>query len=339
MSFVIDPFGFDPTGPLDPLTAYFYVTWMRVSYHDAWADRDKLKTLVGADEIEIFPVLNGRHTEIAHIPGGRAIVVVRGTDDNSLLHHLLLDRGQIQNPPHVGVIHRLIARLAEHVYRDIEDVLPDTWTAAGHSLGGAIVDLISEFGATKIVTAGAPRVGNSTYALSRDDRMCLRLTNNEDLVPKLPPAAENVIEHYVLISNLGVTGLQTFRHWGTRVNLFADGSYTRPPEIGTTQEAANHIIQLVQTGQWGISEHFQWEYARRLRAQIPVEFPTLGDPDFQGLDVLDKMNVTLNDFDEINWVVDPRDSDTLTSLRRHLNWRSVGGSENVNPPEVPFRCE
>lgn len=339
----IDPFGFSPAGPLDPLTAYFYATWMRVSYYgEPSSSRDSLKTLIGADSIEIFDSPTVHPTEVAHLPGGRAIVIIRGTDDNVLLTKLILARGQRQSAGHAGFIHRLISQIAERIWDAIRDTLPDEWTAAGHSLGGAVADLISEFGATRAVSCGAPRVGNSDYANSRNNAIYLRLTNAEDIVPKAPPAAVDVVDHAVLILELfgasPLLGLQTFQHWGTRVNLFADGSITRPPEIGTPREIAEHLSELFLSGTWGLNQHYIPEYLRRLRMQIPVRFPSGADPEFVGLQQLDAINVNLNGLEEVQWIIDPRDSSTLEELRRTMNWRAIANSENVGPPEDPFRC-
>ncbi|KAJ1945286.1 hypothetical protein FBU59_002352 [Linderina macrospora] len=154
-----------------------------------------------------------------HMQRQEIVIVYRGTT------HLLDVLGdsqviQTQWPEHVGEsrVHSgfVAAYLAsrEHMRNALKVLLEMHPTFdvyfVGHSLGGAQATLaFTEFmeeenrGAVRLVTFGAPRVGNGAFAkyvnsqlLQRsNDCSALRVTNERDLVPHLP--APLVPGHYV----------------------------------------------------------------------------------------------------------------------------------------------
>jgi len=339
----ITPFTFNPAGPFDRLNAYFFCTWMRISYFgEPSPNRDQLRDLVGADEVVIHEGNGVQHTEVANIPGQGALVFVRGTDDNLLLIRQILARQQIDSDDHEGAVHGLHLQLSTAVWDAIQNSLPPVWTAAGHSLGGAIADLISDFGATRLFTAGCPRVGNLEYALSRNSAMHLRLTNAEDIVARIPlSSGSDFFDDLGLppIPAIGFPGQEFFRHWGTRINLFSDGTATRPPEVNSLLDLTGALDAARGNPAGVLVNHFVHEYTRRVRSQIPIRFPAdVPDDEIVGLFELDQINESLNDQGGVTWEIDGRESFSLLRLLRIMNRQYLAQSQ-PGSGDYPFLCE
>lgn len=331
---IINPFDFDPAGSLDRLHAYFMVTWMRINYcgpGDLY--RNQIYELIGTDAGNVHTLEGLPRVDVVVIPGTGSVVQIRGTITNfpELVEEILFSNLE-GFEPWTGQVSRYFASVANQVWPFIEDNKTDPFMTMGHSLGGAIAGLISQFGATRVFSAGAPREGNQDYANSRNNGIYLRLTNPNDVVPKVPiwfgagPRGQHgvVMLYQLLVEN------DVYWHWGTRIQLAPDGSSSRPTEAGVWNfELGEYLIEAIRTGNWG-TDHETGEYARRLRAGIPVPFPAPNvDLDFPGLQTLDAINLDVNNEEGTVWEVstDPLE----VALLRAFLLRSVNPTAAADP--------
>lgn len=299
---LINPFSFTPIGPFDRMNAYFYMTWIRIHYAN-WIDGDEaIIDLVDAtgwvdieEELPIVP----RVTVMTNATG--SIVLVRGSTSNIQVAQEVNNSGTVSVAPWPGTISRFFRDSAIAVWERVQNHVQPNWIAAGHSLGGAIAGLISIHGAAKVFTAGQPREGDGAYAIARPSPSKLRLTNANDPTPHIPLSSAAHLSHLAI--PLPAPIARTYSHWGVRKHLWQDGTVTMPGEE-STGTLLNLIILLGASASEGIfSQHYEPEYARRVRSGIPVEFPAeFPDVDFPGLYELDQLNLQLNADDGItNW--------------------------------------
>ena len=98
----------------------------------------------------------------------------------------------------IGRVHRGFKREVDDIWPLIEENLKDntrTLWFTGHSLGGAMATICAgrcmlshiKSNPTQLVTFGSPRVGNKRY-INFVKINHLRWVNNNDIVPKVPPA-------------------------------------------------------------------------------------------------------------------------------------------------------
>lgn len=322
---LINPFSFTPIGPFDRMNAYFYTTWIRIQYAN-WIDGDEaIQDLVGAtgwidieEELPLLPRVN-----VLTCPSGK-IVLIRGSTSNIQVLQEVNNSGTVAVEPWPGTISRFFRDSAREVSLRVSGSVEGDWIAAGHSLGGAIAGLISIHGATKVFTAGQPREGDGAYAIARPSPSKLRLTNQNDPTPHIPLSSGTALDFLAI--PLPAPVAQTYRHWGIRKHLWQDGTVTMPGEE-TSGLDGNLLDELARSPFSGIFDnHYQNEYARRVRSGIPVEFPAeFPDVDFPGLYELDQLNLQLNADDGIT------------------NWQ--GSSGLILPPSLPVflpptgRCE
>jgi triacylglycerol lipase len=109
-----------------------------------------------------------------------------------------LDFRQVERAPGVAVHEGYCLDfddLAPELLRAIRAAAPDILVLAGHSLGGALAILAApvlkrDFPqmAGVVVTYGTPRVGNAAFAASLHGVAHLRIENEADVVPALPPS-------------------------------------------------------------------------------------------------------------------------------------------------------
>lgn len=334
---LINPFAFDPTGALNRLHAYFFATWFRINYYEPGdVFRDQIYELLGITAANVHTLEGLPRTDVAVIPGVGSVVQFRGTITNfpELTEEILFSNLRIR-PDWPGQVSLYFSGVVLQRKPFIDQWKTSPWMTCGHSLGGSLAGLTSHFGASRVITAGAPREGNKTYALARDSSIYLRLTNPNDVVTKVPiwtgvgPRAEIPLETlyrwFVLEDN--------YWHWGNRVQLAPDGSASRPSESGVWNfELGEYLIEAIRSGNWGL-DHETQEYCRRLRAGIPVPFPAPNvDLDYPGLHTLDAINLDANNEEGITWEVstDPLD----VALLRAFLLRSVESPPTVetNPP-------
>jgi hypothetical protein len=306
----IDPFSVVPSGPLDRLTAYWWTTALRLTYHGGRLDlHDQLAALGDGSNSRRIPIPDPTGLipaiYVADYPQGRRIVLLEGTTRpqqwalHALGSNLTVWDGAGRINAGLRAVARLVAVAAEVVTQG------RTWAAGGHSFGGAIAATLPEGTdnpPSLLVDAGSPRTGDLEYA-SAQTVPRLRLTGDGDPVPALPPSTGSFLDELpAYVPSWFDLGPVFYRHWGSRVHLYADGSALRPAESQTVGEAAELLRRLIARGIDWLPSHRASTYAERVRQQIPVVFPAPEpDGDFPGIEELDSLNVAINGLDGIEW--------------------------------------
>lgn len=131
------------------------------------------------------------------------------TDFNILLGDLDVGDGSQGVQVHIGFLryaNDIGAKIIPTVRMLLNKYTDYTVAVTGHSLGGAVADLASvmlkkelniPWSKIRLVTFGAPRVGNAVYAMwmNRQSSTHLRVVNNRDKVPHIPPNVWGFIHH------------------------------------------------------------------------------------------------------------------------------------------------
>lgn len=302
---IIDPFDFAPLGSFNRTHAYFMCTWMRCQYQSDNGNAlwdDKIAALMGASNFQVFPHLEEEgffypRTDVAAIPGRSTVTMVRGTSvfpDEIIAEIQAADLWTQE--PWAGRVGRYFGIVATRTLSRISTALQTQGLFAGHSLGGAIADMIG-LGGSKFFTAGAPREGDGTYANSRPAPLKLRLVNNGDPVPLIPFSSATPLDFLDLEVPFFIWS-HFFRHWGQKRVLWEDGTTTYPPHQDQSHllEGAQLTVEFIRGG---ADKHYAPEYCRRLRLGFPLAFPAIKpDSDFPGLFELDAINFDLNIVEE-----------------------------------------
>lgn len=319
MPALIDPFNLVPSGPFQPVLSYWFATWVRIIYTEWRPWLVSLAEIAGgsADSIQIFeeqsvPILdNISRVEILHLPQGD-MVHIRGSSSYTQVTAQVLNSAFTSIEPWPGQVSVYNSSRAGQIWDGIASSVGSPWLAMGHSLGGALASLLSIYGASACWTAGEPRQGNGTYAAGRSDAQKLRIVNDEDIVPLVPPNAG--VELGLVAAPLWAAGIfpaTTYRHWGYARRLFSSGRSVETGEQTSGVEAVDYARQILTGGAW-VEGHYQAEYTRRIRAHIPITFPCpLLDNRILGLRELDVLNQQINESEGVEWGIDGRDSAQL----------------------------
>lgn len=312
MVMLINPMLMPSAGPPQRLVLLWYATYNRLIYRDSLALTQQVMDIAGGvfahEEPGSVPWLP--RVEVWTIPPGNALVGIRGTTDVSEAVQEVLRSFLYTDTAWTGQVNAFFGLLANTIRNKIELFLTPTWAITGHSLGAGVAPLVARFGASisPIVLADfcAPRSGNGEYAAAqRFPQRRYRITNEGDPVPFLPPSTAS--EYDQLPALLPIPGTPTYRHWGFHLHLFPDGSATMPADASTFTEFGAEIIRIFNLQTTWLAAHSTAEVCRRLRAGIPVRFPSPGDPDFPGLAELDALAQALNQLDGIVWRIGARD--------------------------------
>lgn len=317
---MLDPFALNPAGPFQRYLAYWYASLCRTS-RDV-PRHTTLHNLAGAVAVVQVPIdPNGfiPSYTVATYTQRRFVVQIEGTTTvNQWLTHIT-SQGSIRASPWAGGVipsQALFARTIEIGLRSFFATPPGDWTVTGHSLGGSVGALLAgtyqgpPFGIEKpkaLVDFGSPKSGNGFYA-SAQHLPRLRVTNEADPVPLLPPTLAEGFPN-IFGGRRGSSPIETdWQHWGQRLHLFYDGSNLRPPlipDLGTASVNAYLIANWI-AGRDTIQQHGMEEYCKRLRNGIPKQFPALADdPDFPGIHIVDAMNEQLNKAAGVTWDLAP----------------------------------
>ncbi|WP_186776347.1 lipase family protein [Rubripirellula reticaptiva] len=154
---------------------------------------------MGFDDCKLFEKRNSA----GHALIGTNVVLFafRGTEFTSLADWKTDAYAQTVSVTGVGEIHSGFNTAYEYLRSDVERVIREnpgkTIWVTGHSLGGAMAVICamrckqSNLGNVRIITFGQPRVGNNSTARWIDSNFSnsyQRFVNDQDLVPRLPPA-------------------------------------------------------------------------------------------------------------------------------------------------------
>lgn len=141
---------------------------------------------------------------VAVATGNRIVVALRGITDLSED----LQVGQVPLSPQMPqvLVHRgyqeEYADLAEQVLGPLVAAQPAALSFMGHSLGGALAVLLGAEAARRLpeaqvaaVTYGTPRIGNAAFVDSTLGMSHVRIENEADIVPSLPPSVTPNARH------------------------------------------------------------------------------------------------------------------------------------------------
>ena len=184
-----------------------------------------------------------------------------------LLSNLILQRSLFL-AYFIIIVHYGFREHAERLLRDVEPLLvhsPDRGTIelAGHSLGGAVAMIVAlklikrGYNVTKITTVAAPKLCDAkaveilTPMLPSD---VLRIENDDDLVPYMPPTGKHLGDKLLFISGkkssaryLPSSAIDSNTEWieNTFLNCFLFEALTRMPKAHRTYSYISNFEQLV----------------------------------------------------------------------------------------------
>ena len=180
---------------------------------------------------------------------GQSNVIIRDLPDLDIRYIIVLSsaqhtqtiaiRGTI-NKPNIGedinsikiydlrlkiFLHLGFKRAADQIYADLSPFLKkgDKIRLTGHSLGGAVACILmmnllhDGIPVDQVVTFGQPKVTNESGGDGFKTAPYLRVINDQDLVPQLPP------------SNINYDLSGAYQHFGPEITLLADGKWTYSP--------------------------------------------------------------------------------------------------------------
>jgi pimeloyl-ACP methyl ester carboxylesterase len=142
-------------------------------------------------------------------------------------------------------------------------------TFIGHSLGGAIVQIMYQLligqivGEAQVYTFGCPRVGDATFAAAFGINKLFRIENLDDPIPSLPP----LVWAYTG-SSYPFPGVPPFAFY-TNGGVAKTLNYQGYLADGSTPSATQAIVNALQ-GTQPYNAHMSAEYVRRLGLQLPI---------------------------------------------------------------------
>lgn len=294
----LDPFGLRPsvTG-LDHFTAYWICALINAGYAGNDADKLSLGSLAGALSVERarIPALVVPDADVYEFPGLRAVVVTNGSTNFVQLAFQAAGAPLVSRGEWSGTVGQGWSTLALDLFPQIASQLSifgsEEVAFYGHSLGGGLTQLfpglvepIVDLDVPCIATIGCPRTGDVVYAESQTVEN-LRITNAGDPVTLLPAATSTPLDLFLWI--IPPINLNSYSHWGTRFNVFPDGSATNPPELPTWTSAQQLLYDSIFVQSDWLQSHSVAEYARRLRLSLPQ--PVGGaHPNYPGLQTIDE---------------------------------------------------
>lgn len=294
---IINPI-FDPLAPFDRLKGYWWATTNRVVYEpDPVPYGPALYGLAGGAFVGRIEEGDAQPMDLATTDLFQ-VVIVRGSDDVTDFLGEILQSALATVPPWPGRVSAYFAARTGEMKDAVLPRLVGPWLASGHSLGGALCALAAGWEETRpqmLVDFGSPRSGDAGYAAAQNRPRC-RITNQTDPIPLVP------ILDGLTVPLLPWPGARPgYQHWGTRVHCWADTSITRPRGQDWVFGGLGEYLMEIARGEAAGAAHSSAEYARRIRGGIPVAFPTAGDPDYPGLEVLDALNVAINEANGVEW--------------------------------------
>lgn len=245
---------------------------------------------------EIIPVI-----DYAVFPGNKATLTITGTRFFLEFVNQILGADLVSVIPWSGEVGRYWSSVADRLWDLVVEQLEDDSITEvaffGHSQGGAICqlfpDLAFETGGISVanlVSLGAPRSGNVEYATTQLANY-VRLTNAGDPIPALPAAVSTPLDEFLWI--IPPTNFNSYQHWGTRFHLFDDGFVTVPPELPSWSRGYEALLVGLQSSSNWFADHRPFEYARRLRINLPGPVQVVNS-DYPGLKEIDDYFAGIN---------------------------------------------
>ena len=193
-----------------------------------------------------------------------AVVTCRGTEPNDWNDlRADLDLGTVVAET-VGRVHRGFKREVDDLWPRLEQALVNntrTLWFTGHSLGGAMAAICAgrcvlshiRSNPRALFTFGAPRVGNRRY-VNYVEFEAYRWVNNNDIVPRLPPA------------------LLGFRHKGQEIYLNAYGQIRRLTQWQRVKDRWRGLIRGLREGNLDFfTDHSILRYIEHIRRAVEEE--------------------------------------------------------------------
>lgn len=298
------PFDQNPESQgLDFFTAYWVCSICDASYSAEVNSKTVLYSLANGIFTKtinlpgsVIPVI-----DYAVYPSNRATLTVTGTRFFLEFVNQILGVNLVDVDPWAGEVGQYWSSISDQLWDLVELQLAEDGITEvaffGHSQGGAICqlfpDLAFETGGISVanlVTLGTPRTGNVEYATTQLSNY-VRLTNAGDPIPALPAAVSTPLDEFLWI--IPPTNLNSYQHWGTRFHLFDDGFITVPPELPTWSRGFEAMLLGVRaSGNW-FADHRAFEYARRLRLNLPSPVQVV-HADYLGLKEIDDYFAGIN---------------------------------------------
>jgi pimeloyl-ACP methyl ester carboxylesterase len=202
------------------------------------------------------------------------IVVVAGTQKAITWVYNVLGSSQGPNPGVPGSVdvwfYSAAVTLTNRMQADILAGLGGrTITYIGHSLGGAIVQIMYQLllgqipSLSQVFTFGCPRVGDPVFAAAFGINRLFRVENLDDPIPSLPPVLWAAVgSHYPIP---GLPPIAVYTNGGVGKTLNYQG-YLQDAETPLATVAIVNALNGTQP----VVAHSSAEYVRRLGLQLPV---------------------------------------------------------------------
>lgn len=204
--------------------------------YDAEAD---IKASYGAENVLVqpLPVSDGQYFIVVSTTDMTQLISIRGTANKNNAY-VDINSIKIKDPVLDIYVHRGFKAATDELYADALPHLRKDYKTriTGHSLGGAMACLFmmrllqDGFIVDKAVTFGQPKVTNAAGGEKFKTAPLLRIMNDQDIVPQLPP------------SNIVYDLSGPYEHFGPEINLTAGNKYT--------YSLTNQPKDLVTGGNW-----------------------------------------------------------------------------------------
>jgi pimeloyl-ACP methyl ester carboxylesterase len=292
------------TRVLDAETLYFYVTLARSVYqHDSalWgtlvANIPQLTTTFDHPNVGTF---QPGFTTVVGKTG--TVVVVEGTYNFPFLLTQIATFEQEARAPYPGKVIKLHATIADAIWpavaADLLTHATEPITFCGHSAGGSVALLLAHrlkqetsLALEGVISFGANKSGNDVFANATSFRV-VRITNEGDWVPDLPPGAWAEVRRAG--SLLNILTVNFWLHAGSWYHVSRRGAIVIG--VGTTETGGYPPPKIISQPYGNVpiaKDHDAVEYARRLRFRLISNTP-LPMMQAHNLAALDTVNFDMN---------------------------------------------
>lgn len=295
----VAPLVVSPTPDANLASAYWRCLCMAAAYVD-----NPLPPLValtapfgGLGVVQLnFPSFLPNRVFVLRFAGGAIVITIGTTNPGQFVSQAVgaIFQANPHGPGQVNSYDLISANvIAPAVALALTPINPATVIYQGHSLGGAVSQLLAQYPSVwpvgGVFSAGQPRVGDSIWAEAYN-LVTERWTTTGDPVPCVPPSANSLIDRTLQVA--WPFAPHSYRHAGRRFHVTTDGEISEPEEVPSWIEGTDYLVNVVlgATGWYGA--HASANYAARVRQAIPVPWLT-GDPAWPMLTLLDTLAIPL----------------------------------------------